>query len=50
MHIPSENYKQVVTDDSLLDLLDIKNHEDAEKIVAAQFYALEVKKIQKMHR
>lgn len=47
MHILSENYKQVVTDDSLLDLLDIKNHEDAKKIVAAQFYALEVKKYKK---
>ena len=46
-HIPSENYKQIVTDDSLLDLLDIKNHEDAEKIVAAQFYALETKKYRK---
>ena len=47
MHIPSENYKQLVTDDSLLDLLDIKNYDDAEKIVAAQFYALETKTYRK---
>lgn len=47
MHIPSEDYKQLVTDDSLLDLLNIKNHKDAEKIVAAQFYALETKKYRK---
>ena len=47
-HIPSEKSKQLVTGSSVSKSLNITNLEDAEKILAAEFYTLEAQKCKRI--
>ena len=47
VYIPSEKYHQPTPDDSLFEVIPVSNVEEAEKLLAAEFYTLYAKKCER---